>query len=113
MVLKRLKQSRIQRYPMSLSRVVKNASKAGDKTIVCVTKVLDDERMLVCPKMTICCLKIAESARKRILAAGGNVMTFDQLALKAPTGKYTYIHYIIYSLYSYILKKLKKLKKLI
>ena len=75
---------------MSLSRVVKNASKAGDKTIVCVTKVLDDERMLVCPKMTICCLKIAESARKRILAAGGNVMTFDQLALKAPTGTFYY-----------------------
>lgn len=36
----------------------------------------------------MCCLKIAESARKRILAAGGNVLTFDQLALKAPTGNY-------------------------
>jgi len=27
--------------------------------------------------MTVCCLKIAESARKRILAAGGQVMTLD------------------------------------
>jgi large subunit ribosomal protein L18e len=47
---------------------------------------LDDERLLTIPKLTLCCLKIAESARKRILAAGGNVLTFDQLALKAPTG---------------------------
>jgi len=45
--------------------------------------------MLTVPKLTVCCLKIAESARKRILAAGGNVLTFDQLALKAPTGKIT------------------------
>lgn len=71
---------------MSLSSVAKNAGKSGNKTIVCVCKVLDDERMLSVPKLTVCCLKIAESARKRILAAGGNVLTFDQLALKAPTG---------------------------
>ena len=75
---------------MSLSRLVKSASKTGNKMIVCVCKVLDDERMLTVPKLTVCCLKIAESARKRILAAGGNVLTFDQLALKAPTGKITY-----------------------
>lgn len=62
---------------MSLSRVVKNASKCEGKTIVCVCKVLDDERLLTIPKITVCCLKIAESARKRILAAGGNVLTFD------------------------------------
>jgi large subunit ribosomal protein L18e len=73
---------------MSLSKVVKNAAKAGNKTLVCVCKVLDDERLLTIPKLTVCCLKIAESARKRILAAGGNVLTFDQLALKAPTGLY-------------------------
>ena len=62
---------------MSLSKVIKNAAKAGNKTIVCVSKVLDDERLLIVPKITLCCLKIAESARKRILAAGGNVLTFD------------------------------------
>ena len=37
--------------------------------------------------MTVCALKVADSARKRILAAGGTVMTLDELALKAPTGK--------------------------
>jgi large subunit ribosomal protein L18e len=88
-ILKRLKQSRIQRYPISLSRVVKQAAKAANKTIVCVCKVLDDERLLVVPKMTVCALKVAESARKRILAAGGEVMTFDQLALRSPNGTNT------------------------
>jgi large subunit ribosomal protein L18e len=36
--------------------------------------------------MTVCALKVAHSARKRILAAGGEVITFDQLALRAPKG---------------------------
>ena len=61
----------MQRYPIALSRLVKNAGKNEKKTIVCVTKVLDDERLLTVPKMTVCALKVAESARKRILAAGG------------------------------------------
>lgn len=62
---------------MALSRLVKSASKHENKTLVCVTKVLDDERLLTVPKMTVCALKITDSARKRILAAGGEVMTFD------------------------------------
>jgi large subunit ribosomal protein L18e len=53
-----------------------------------VSKVLDDERLLTVPKMTVCALKVTEGARKRILAAGGQVMTFDQLALKAPNGTF-------------------------
>jgi ribosomal protein L18E len=31
-----------------------------NKTIVCVCKVVDDERLLVVPKMTICALKFSE-----------------------------------------------------
>jgi large subunit ribosomal protein L18e len=67
----------VQRYPIALSRLVKNAGKNENKTIVCVNKVLDDERVLTVPKMTVCALNVAESARKRIIAAGGKVMTFD------------------------------------
>jgi len=44
---------------------------------VCVCKVLDDERFLVLPKMTVVALKFTEGARKRILGAGGKCMTFD------------------------------------
>ena len=35
-------------------------------------------------KLKICALRVTESARARILAAGGEIITFDQLALQAP-----------------------------
>jgi large subunit ribosomal protein L18e len=37
----------------------------------------------------VCALRITEKARARILKAGGEVILFDQLALRAPTGKNT------------------------
>jgi hypothetical protein len=37
----------------------------------------------------VCALHVTEGARARILKAGGTIMTFDQLALKAPKGKNT------------------------
>lgn len=53
---------------------------------MCVCSVLDDNRILNVPKLNICALRFSETARKRIVAAGGQCLTFDQLALKAPTG---------------------------
>lgn len=44
--------------------------------------------MFVVP-LQVCALHVTEKARARILKAGGEVITFDQLALKAPTGKNT------------------------
>jgi large subunit ribosomal protein L18e len=43
-------------------------------------------RLLEVPKLTVVALRFTETARKRILAAGGNVLTFDQFAQKNPTG---------------------------
>jgi len=60
-----------------------------DKIAVIVGKVTDDVRMLEVPKLTVCALSFTENARKRILAAGGECLTFDQLALRAPTGANT------------------------
>lgn len=37
----------------------------------------------------VCALRVTSGARARILKAGGEILTFDQLALKAPTGKNT------------------------
>ena len=37
----------------------------------------------------IAALHVTEKARERILKAGGEVMTLDQLALKSPLGKNT------------------------
>ena len=86
MVLKRLQQTNTTKYPISLSRIVKNLGKNENKIVVAVCTVVDDKRVLDLPKLNVCALRFTESARKRILAAGGSCLTFDQLAQKAPTG---------------------------
>ena len=88
-VLKRLHQSNTNRYPISVSRIVKNLKGQTDKIAVAVTTVTNDVRLLEVPKLTVCALRFTEKARERIVAAGGQALTFDQLALKAPTGKNT------------------------
>ncbi len=52
-----------------------------------VGTVTDDNRLLEIPKMTVAALRFTETARARILKAGGKVLTLDQLVLLAPTGK--------------------------
>merc|ERR1711906_26581 len=88
-VLKRLHMSKINQPPMGLHRLSKYMSKKEGKIAVIVAKVTDDVRMLECPKMSVCALGFTESARKRILSAGGECITFDQLALRAPKGANT------------------------
>lgn len=39
--------------------------------------------------LQVCALRVTEKARARILKAGGEIILFDQLALRAPTGKNT------------------------
>lgn len=56
------------------------------KIIAVVSRVLDDNRLLETPKLTIAALGFAATARARIIKAGGECLTFDQLALRAPTG---------------------------
>mmetsp|Transcript_32906 Transcript_32906/g.38206 ORF Transcript_32906/g.38206 Transcript_32906/m.38206 type:complete len:182 (+) Transcript_32906:45-590(+) len=96
-VLKRLNQARKSRWPVSLSRIVKNLKNRSaknkenkaNKIIVTVSNVTNDERLLTVPKLTVCALRFTTKARERIVAAGGQCLTFDQLALKAPTGTNT------------------------
>mmetsp|Transcript_12778 Transcript_12778/g.27863 ORF Transcript_12778/g.27863 Transcript_12778/m.27863 type:complete len:188 (+) Transcript_12778:70-633(+) len=88
-VLKRMFMSRSNTMPMSLSNLAKNMEGKDDKIAVIVGKVLDDERMLEIPKLTVCALKFADSARTRIEKAGGECLTFDQLALRSPLGQNT------------------------
>lgn len=90
-VLKRLFMARSKRQPLSVSRIADLMAQdfnAG-KTAVVVGTVTDDIRMLECPKLSICALHVTAGARARITAAGGEIMTFDQLALKSPTGEGT------------------------
>jgi len=64
------------------------ANKEG-KTAVIVSKVTDDVRLMEVPKMTVAALGFTESAKKRIEAAGGECISFDQLALRSPSGQNT------------------------
>ena len=84
--------SKTNRPPISLSRIVKETADAPDrdsKVIVTVGTVTDDVRLLEVPKLSIAALRFTSAAKERILKAGGEVLTLDQLAMRAPTGSNT------------------------
>lgn len=86
-VLRRLFMSRINRPPLSLSRLAQFAQ--PDKTLVIIGTITDDNRLLTVPKLTVAALRFTATARARIEQAGGECLTLDQLALRAPTGANT------------------------
>merc|ERR1711885_103390 len=86
-VLRRLFMSRRNRAPLSLSRLSCNMKEG--KTAVVVGTVTNDVRLHQVPKMKLAALRVTESARKRILEAGGEILTLDQLAQSAPLGQNT------------------------
>jgi len=88
-VLKRLFMSRVNRPPIALGRIKRYTVGKEDKTVVVVGSVVDDSRLLSFPKLTVCALRFTAGARARIVQAGGEVITFDQLALRHPTGTNT------------------------
>ncbi|KDN36780.1 putative 60S ribosomal protein L18 [Tilletiaria anomala UBC 951] len=97
-VLRRLYQSKINRPPVSISRIIyltrnsggvaKDAS-AKPKTVVVVGPITDDNRLIEVPQLSVAALRFTQTARARILAAGGECLTLDQLAQRAPTGSNT------------------------
>ena len=90
-IMRRLFMSRINRAPLSLARLVRQMKTVGrdQKTAVCVGTVTNDDRIRDIPALKLCALKVTEKARARILANGGEVITFDQLAMRAPKGANT------------------------
>lgn len=54
-----------------------------------VGTVTDDVRLLEVPKLTVAALRFTSAAKERILKSGGETITLDQLALRAPTGSNT------------------------
>jgi large subunit ribosomal protein L18e len=84
----RLCLSNTNRRPFSVSRLTTALAGKDPATIaVVVGKIVNDERLLVVPKLTVAALKFSESARTRITAAGGACLTLDQLAVDRPTGE--------------------------
>ncbi|GLD97618.1 hypothetical protein PINS_up006308 [Pythium insidiosum] len=88
-VLKRLYQSNTNQVPMSIARVARYMKDHEGKIAVVVGSVTDDIRLFDVPKLTIAALRFTETARARIVKAGGECLTFDQLALRAPKGANT------------------------
>jgi large subunit ribosomal protein L18e len=90
-VLKRLFSSRLNRQPMSIKNIGKFMAREGneEKVAVVVGSVTDDVRLLEVPKVSVCALRFTATARARILKAGGECLTLDQLALKDPAGDNT------------------------
>jgi len=91
-ILHRLFLSKTNRPPLSLSRIVKetvNTPDLSSKVIVQVGTVTDDIRLTTIPKLSIAALRFTQAAKARILAAGGEALTLDQLALRSPKGSNT------------------------
>ncbi|CEF65151.1 60S ribosomal protein L18 [Strongyloides ratti] len=90
-IAKRLCMSRINRAPISVSKITKFVKREGNegKIVVTCSPVVNDPRIVEIPKMRIVTTKITRAARARVIKAGGEVLTFDQLAVIAPTGKNT------------------------
>ncbi|KAL0441206.1 UNVERIFIED_CONTAM: 60S ribosomal protein L18-2 [Sesamum radiatum] len=62
---------------------------AEDKIAVLVGSVTDDTSAHDIPALKVTALRFTETARARIEKAGGECLTFDQLALRAPLGQNT------------------------
>ena len=90
-ILKRLFMSKINRPPVSLNRLIRNMKNPAraDKIAVIVGTITDDLKVFTIPKLKVCALRVTERARARIIKAGGEIITFDQLALRSPKGKNT------------------------
>ncbi|CAL5395356.1 unnamed protein product [Camellia sinensis] len=63
----------------------------GEKIAVVVGTITDDIRAHEVPTLKVTALRFTETARARIEKAGGECLTFDQLALRAPLGQNTEI----------------------
>jgi hypothetical protein len=77
---------------LSLSRIVKETSNTVDlpnKIIASVGTITDNAHLTEVPKLTIAVLRFTCAAKERILNAGGEALTLDQFALRAPTSANT------------------------
>ncbi|KAG6498920.1 hypothetical protein ZIOFF_038673 [Zingiber officinale] len=88
-ILKRLFMSKTNRPPLSLRRLIKFMEGNENKIAVIAGTVTDDKRVYDVPAIKVTALRFTETARARILKAGGECLTFDQLALRAPLGQNT------------------------
>merc|ERR1711935_1279750 len=88
-ISKRLNMTRRNKPPLSLSKLAKSMESKDGKIAVVVGTITDDKRIYEIPKISVCALRFTETARARIVKAGGECLTFDKLALRSPLGQGT------------------------
>ncbi|KAL5068764.1 hypothetical protein RYX36_019651 [Vicia faba] len=88
-ILKRLFMSKVNRPPLSLSKLIKYTEGKEGRIAVVVGAVTDDIRVYEVPAIKVVALRFTETARARIEKAGGECLTFDLLAGMAPLGQNT------------------------
>jgi large subunit ribosomal protein L18e len=76
---------------MGLARIARYMAGQESKVAVVVASVTDDVRLdgHAFPALKVAALRFTEGARARIVKAGAEGMTFDQLALARPKGEST------------------------
>lgn len=86
-VRKRLVMSRVNRPSLSIASLSRFMKGKGGIAVV-VGTVTDDLRSIheIPNGLKVCALRFTETSRHRINEAGGQCLTFDQLALLAPNG---------------------------
>eukprot|EP01057_Protomagalhaensia_wolfi_P003763 Protomagalhaensia_wolfi_Nauph_80__3762@NODE_3804_length_705_cov_1262_360360_g3002_i0_p1_GENE_NODE_3804_length_705_cov_1262_360360_g3002_i0NODE_3804_length_705_cov_1262_360360_g3002_i0_p1_ORF_typecomplete_len173_score31_42Ribosomal_L18/PF17135_4/1_8e52Ribosomal_L27A/PF00828_19/0_00031Ribosomal_L27A/PF00828_19/1_8e04_NODE_3804_length_705_cov_1262_360360_g3002_i098616 len=85
-IAKRLRMSKRNKPCISLLGLRHRMKEHPGKVAVIVATVTNDDRVMKMTPMTVCALRFTETARARITQAGGECLTFDQLALRAPLG---------------------------
>ncbi|XP_058738856.1 large ribosomal subunit protein eL18-like [Vicia villosa] len=90
-ILRRLFMSKVNRPPLSLSRLVRFMKGKEGRIAVVVGAVTDDIRVHEVPAIKVTALRFTETARARIVKAGGECLTFDELAVREPLGKNVFL----------------------
>jgi len=85
-ITKRLRMSKTNNAPISISRLARYMKGKEDKIAVIVGAVTNDTRLLELPAVKVAALRFTEAARAHITKSGGECLTLDQLALRSPKG---------------------------
>ncbi|KAH0570391.1 Ribosomal protein L18 [Spironucleus salmonicida] len=84
LIAKRMCQSQTNQPSVSTSRLASISKNQQGKTLVLVSTVTNDPRVIEIPKMTVCALKFTATAKAHIEKFGGKCITFDDLILENP-----------------------------
>jgi len=78
-LIRRTNSSRKSRSVISLSKLIKFSLKDTTKSILTVSKILNDERISKTPKLKIFALNFSSSVKKKIIENGGQIFKLNEI----------------------------------